>query len=85
MSGTLAQMAANNSSGMYEVPGGVSMQQPAGGEGSRVPLPPADGGKVQPYGTIESTPSVFGGRRRRNKKSRKHTKKHKKSRRHHRK
>ena len=85
MSGSIAQMAANNSSSSYQVPGGVSLQQPAGGEGSRVPLPPSEGGKVQPYGKIESTPSVFGGRRRRNKKSRKQTKKHKKTRRHHRK
>jgi hypothetical protein len=57
MSGTIAQMAANNQSGTYQVPGGVAIMSAAGG--------PQSTGFTDSSENQVSVPAPAGGRRRR--------------------
>ncbi len=57
MSGVLSQMAANNQSGTYQVPGGVAIMSATGG--------PQSTGFEASSGNMSSVPAPAGGRRRR--------------------
>lgn len=61
MSGVLSQMAANNQSGTYQVPGGVAIMSAAGG--------PQSTGFTDSSENQVSVPAPAGGRRRRNRKT----------------
>lgn len=45
MSGAIVQMAASHASNEYQVPGGIELTQPAGGNTASVPLPLVQGGR----------------------------------------
>ena len=61
MSGVLSQMAANNQSGTYQVPGGVAIMSATGG--------PQSSSFEASSGNQVSVPAPAGGRRRRNRKT----------------
>ena len=61
MSGVLSQMAANNQSGTYQVPGGVAIMSATGG--------PQSTGFTDSSENQVSVPAPAGGRRRRNRKT----------------
>jgi hypothetical protein len=61
MSGVLSQMAANNQSGTYQVPGGVAIMSATGG-------PQSSSFEASSVNQV-SVPAPAGGRRRRNRKT----------------
>jgi hypothetical protein len=72
MSGAIAQMAANNPSQEYQVPGGPALLQPAGESSDSVPLP-LDGGRRRRGHKSRHHKKTAG---RRHHKTKKHTRRH---------
>lgn len=76
MSGAIAQMAANNPSEAYQVPGGPALLQPAGESSDSVPLP-LEGGRRRRSLHRRGGQTKSAGRRHHKKTAgRRHTKKH---------
>jgi hypothetical protein len=72
MSGAIAQMAANNPSQEYQVPGGPALLQPAGESSDSAPLP-LDGGRRRRGHKSRHHKKTAG---RRHHKTKKHTRRH---------